>query len=283
MKWINPNRDSSNIEDRRGKRIGGKAAMGGGGMIVVIILYLLFGRDFSPVVNQLNLPDALGVEETDSARRHEHQELMETTTLVFNSCNDVWEKLYPQATGQAYEAPKLVVYTDAVQSGCGSATREVGPFYCPADEKVYIDLSFFLELANRFQAPGELAMAYVTAHEVGHHIQSLLGLSDKMQQLRQKLSTTEYNKYSVRLELNADYLAGVWAHHVQKMGIAQAEEGEYEEALTAAAAIGDDTLQKKAQGYAQPETFTHGTSQQRMQAFAKGYRDGSFTGQELRF
>lgn len=279
MKWIKPNRSTSNFEDRRGHSSRRGLALGGGiGSVAIVLLALFFG------INPSRLSQIVatqGGEETiDSTRMHENEELKDFTLLVFNSCNDVWSTLFRER-GAAYRKPTLVAFTDEVHSACGGATAQVGPFYCPADEKVYIDMNFFHELSNRFHAPGDLAMAYVTAHEVGHHVQNLLGLSDKLNRLRQQLSETEFNRYSVQMELNADYLAGVWANNAQRLGIITIESGDLEEALRAAEAIGDDTLQKKAQGYAVPESFTHGTSRQRMEAFARGFETGAFTGREL--
>jgi len=179
-------------------------------------------------------------------------------------------------SGLTYENPSLVLFTDSIQSGCGVAGAAVGPFYCPADHKLYIDLSFYEELKNRFGAPGDFAMAYVVAHEVGHHVQTLLGTSQKVHALNGKVSQEEYNAETVKLELQADYYAGVWANHVQDLGYLEA--GDIEEALTAANAIGDDTLQMEAQGYIVPESFTHGTSEQRVRWFKKGFENGTIDG-----
>ncbi|MBD0331242.1 MAG: neutral zinc metallopeptidase, partial [Chitinophagaceae bacterium] len=190
---------------------------------------------------------------------------------VLAETEDVWHQIFSQM-GRNYEEPTLVLFNGSTQSGCGFASSATGPFYCPGDQRLYIDLSFYNELQNRFGAPGDFAMAYVVAHEVGHHIQNLLGTSDKMARLRQQLSEGEYNKYSVRLELQADFLAGVWAHYEQGKNIL--ERGDIEEALNAANAIGDDRLQKEAQGYVVPESFTHGTSAQRMYWFKKGFETG---------
>ncbi len=172
-----------------------------------------------------------------------------------------------------YREPILVLYSGSVQSACGMAGSAVGPFYCPADEKLYIDLSFYDDLQTQFKAPGDFAMAYVIAHEVGHHVQKLLGISDEMAKIRSRVSEEEYNKYSVRLELQADYLAGVWAHHAQGMGVL--EKGDLEEALNAASAVGDDTIQQRARGYVVPESFTHGTSEQRKKWFYRGFEAGN--------
>ncbi|HEX6180448.1 MAG TPA: neutral zinc metallopeptidase, partial [Chitinophagaceae bacterium] len=184
----------------------------------------------------------------------------------------VWGDIFSKA-GETYPQPTLVLFRDGVQSGCGFASSQTGPFYCPGDQKLYIDLAFYQELKERFNAPGDFAMAYVVAHEVGHHIQTLNGTSSKMAQLRQQVSEEEYNRYSVAMELQADFYAGVWAHHAQRMK-QMLEAGDIEEALNAANAIGDDQLQKRSQGYVVPESFTHGTSQQRMYWFKKGFETG---------
>ncbi|MBO1911267.1 zinc metallopeptidase, partial [Microvirga sp. 3-52] len=198
----------------------------------------------------------------------EEKELVEFVSVVLADTEEVWSGLFAEE-GLTYKEPKLVLYSDSVQSACGVAGSAVGPFYCPGDQKLYIDLSFYQELKNKFQAPGDFAMAYVIAHEVGHHVQTLLGTSGQVNDLRQRLSKEEFNKYSVKLELQADYYAGVWAHHAQGMDLL--EEGDLEEALTAASAVGDDTIQKRSQGYVVPESFTHGTSKQRKSWFYKGF------------
>jgi predicted metalloprotease len=193
--------------------------------------------------------------------------LAQFISVVLNETEETWSKLIPN-----YQEPTLVLFRDQVQSGCGGASAASGPFYCPSDGKVYIDLAFYDDLRNRFGAPGDFAMAYVVAHEVGHHIQNLMGTSDKMQQMRQQVSEGQYNKLSVKLELQADFFAGVWAHHTQNKNILEA--GDIEEAMNAANAIGDDRLQKQARGTINPESFTHGTSEQRMYWFKKGYTTG---------
>jgi uncharacterized protein len=193
-------------------------------------------------------------------------------SVVLAETEDVWTQLF-QKTGQQYQVPSMVLFHDMVQSGCGNASSASGPFYCPADGKVYIDLSFYNELKQRFGASGDFAMAYVIAHEVGHHVQNLLGISEKVSRLRQQLSESEYNRYSVMLELQADYLAGVWAHHVDK-DKQILEPGDIDEAMTAAASVGDDNIQKQTQGRIVPEGFTHGTSAQRQQWFNRGYQYG---------
>jgi len=179
------------------------------------------------------------------------------------------------ASGRAYEEPTLTIYSGSVQSGCGFASAGSGPFYCPLDRKIYLDLGFYDVMRDRFGAPGDFAMAYVIAHEVGHHVQNLLGILEKVHALRPRMSQEQFNALSVKLELQADYLAGVFAHHVRNKNLL--DEGDFEEAMTAASAIGDDTIQKKTQGYIMPDSFTHGTSEQRMRWFRKGFRAGDLS------
>lgn len=267
---------SSNVEDRRGMSkgvIGG--GIGGIGIIIVIIFTLLNGGDASDVLNQVNQGQIQNGSNTEYTPTAEEEELTEFVSVVLADTEDVWHQLF-QEQGLTYENPTLVLFTDSVQSGCGTAGAAVGPFYCPADQKLYIDLSFYQELKNQFGAPGDFAMAYVVAHEVGHHVQTLLGTSKKVNELNGKVSQEEYNEESVKLELQADYYAGVWANHVQDLGYLEA--GDIDEALTAANAIGDDTLQRKAQGYIVPESFTHGTSEQRVRWFKKGFESGTIEG-----
>ena len=280
MKWLRPNDSSANYQDRRGRISGRGLALGGGiGGIVIVLASLFFGVDLTGLMRVAdNVLPGSQTEQVDPSRVNENEEFKVFTLRVFNSCNDVWTDLFNSELQRSYAAPTLVTFTDQVQSRCGGATSEVGPFYCPADQTVYIDLDFFNLLASRFKAPGDLAMAYVTAHEVGHHVQNLLGISDKLHQQRGRVSQEAYNRASVQLELQADYLAGVWAYHAQRLGIILIEPGDLEDALTAANAIGDDTLQKEAQGYAVPDSFTHGTSAQRMQAFRSGFESGSLDG-----
>jgi uncharacterized protein len=271
MRWRGE-RESDNVEDRRGMSGGGKVAIGGGlGAIIVLVIGLLTGKDFSSL-----LSTEPGTETTQTTNGPRAPRADDTTAqfvrVVLASTEDVWNRLYSEA-GQQYEAPNLVIFDNAVESACGGASAAMGPFYCPGDHKVYIDLSFCNELRDRFNAPGNFAVAYVVAHEVGHHIQNLMGLSEKMQRQRGRLSEAEYNKLSVKLELQADFLAGVWAYHANKMRNIL-EPGDLESALTAASAIGDDKLQKEAQGYTVPDAFTHGTSQQRMYWFKKGFETG---------
>jgi predicted metalloprotease len=276
MKWINRNDDESNYEDRRGMAPKGKLALGGGiGTIIIIALYLFTGQDFSGVVNSLNSSTGQQITQSTEANEPKENEDLKVFSLgVFNSANEVWTKIFEEQLNKEYRKPTFVTFTNATNTECGGANSATGPFYCPADEKVYIDLSFFHELTNRFKAPGDLAMAYVTAHEVAHHVQKLLGITDKLDQLRSRLSEEEYNKYSVKLELQADFFAGIWVKYAEEMKIIQLEAGDIESALGAANAVGDDTLQKNAQGYVVPDAFTHGTSEQRMHWFLKGYKSG---------
>jgi len=267
MRWIG-GRQSTNVDDRRGVSAGGIAAGGGIIGVIVIVLRLLLGGGETDdgSMPQIQFPGQ--TQEMTPEEKAADDERAKFVTVVLGYTEDVWHQLMPQ-----YQEPKLVLFRGAVQSACGSASSASGPFYCPSDHQVYIDLSFYQELGQRFGAPGDFAMAYVIAHEVGHHVQKLLGTSDKMARLRQQVSGEEYNKYSVMLELQADFLAGVWAHHAQRM-MNILEEGDIEEALNAANAIGDDRLQKESQGYVVPESFTHGTSQQRIYWFKKGFETG---------
>jgi predicted metalloprotease len=264
-------RESSNVEDRRGFS-GGGLAIGGGvvGVIVLLLKFFLSGGDPS-TLTQATTPSAPTHEMTAEEQKLDEQRA-HFVKVVLADTEDVWGKLFADQ-GKQYQDPTLVLFRDQVQSACGMAASATGPFYCPGDSKLYIDLSFFEEMQNRLHAPGDFAMAYVVAHEVGHHIQKLNGTSAKMDRLRQQLSDEEYNKYSVKLELQADFLAGVWAHHAQKMKNIL-EPNDIEEALNAANAIGDDRLQKEAQGYVVPESFTHGTSAQRVYWFKKGFETG---------
>lgn len=262
--------ESGNVEDRRGIG-GGGIAVGGGIIGVIVLLFNLFtGGNVDP--SQLPINTGQQTRQLSPEEKAEQDKLASFSKKVLHTTETVWQKVLPEQANINYQDPTLVLFTDAVQSACGNASSATGPFYCPGDAKLYVDLSFFDELSNRFGASGDFAMAYVIAHEVGHHIQNLLGTSEKMAQLRQQVSEGEYNKYSVKLELQADYYAGVWAHYIQGQGLLEA--GDIEEALTAANAIGDDRLQKQARGYVVPESFTHGTSAQRMYWLKKGYQTG---------
>ena len=271
MRWRGE-RQSSNIEDRRG--MSPKGIIGGGiGSIAVIIIVLLLGGDPTSLLQNIDTNNQTSTSNyTETAKEKEEAQFV---SVVLAETEDIWHQIFAEY-GKTYREPKLVLFMGSTQSGCGGASASVGPFYCPGDEKLYIDLSFFDELQKRFKAPGDFAMAYVIAHEVGHHVQNLLGTMDKVQRLRMRMSEEEYNQYSVRLELQADFYAGVWAHYTDKMkGLL--EEGDLEEALNAASAVGDDNIQKKMQGYVVPESFKHGTSAQRKKWFYKGYTTGDIT------
>lgn len=262
-------RRSSNVEDRRGQGIAGKSVIGGGLGLVLFVVYTLMGGNPSDLSNVINMGSGSNTEYVETK---EDREMAEFVSVIFADTEDVWTEVFSEM-GRQYKPPTLVLYTEQVNSACGVAGAAVGPFYCPGDQKVYIDLSFFQELKTRFKAPGDFAIAYVVAHEVGHHVQTLFGVTDQMNEIRQQVSKTEYNKYSVNFELQADYLAGVWANRIKGKGYL--ETGDLEEALKAAGAVGDDTIQKEAQGYAVPDSFTHGTSQQRQDWFYKGYKTGN--------
>lgn len=267
MRWIG-RQGSGNVEDRRGMGGGGRLALGGGiGGIIVLVISLLLGNNPLDNINVGSYP------QTEQATSEAEDQQAQFVSVVLKETENVWNALFEKQFGKDYEEPHLVLFTEASQSGCGFASAATGPFYCPLDRKVYIDLSFYDELSNRFEASGDFAMAYVVAHEVGHHVQNLLGTSDKVQQARQQLSEKASNRLSVALELQADFYAGVWAHYAEKMENIL-DPGDIEEALTAANAIGDDKLQKQSQGYVVPDAFTHGTSEQRMYWFKKGYDTG---------
>ena len=268
MKWIG-NRQSDNVEDRRGMSGGGKIAAGGGVIAIVFFLIKAFFPEAAPFVdtiqNQQTEQSGEPVELTP-----EQKEAGEFAKTIFAYTEDTWGQIFRE-NGIEYENPKMVLFSDAVETACGGATSASGPFYCPGDQKVYMDLEFMKELKSRFGAEGgDFATAYVIAHEVGHHIQKLLGTSDKVRQLQSGKSEAEANKLSVCIELQADFYAGVWAHYNQKY----LEAGDIEEALSAANAVGDDAIQSKMTGQVQPDTFTHGTSEQRMYWFKKGYNSG---------
>ena len=269
MRWRGE-RQSANIEDRRGLS-GGKIAVGGGlGTLVIILIALLFGADPRQLLQQVpdNQP---GQVQTSRPQNPQEEELKQFVAVVLGKTEDVWHDIFRQ-NGREYREPTLVLFTDQVRSACGLTGAAVGPFYCPGDEKVYIDLSFYEELRQRFNAPGDFAQAYVVAHEVGHHVQKLLGISERVDRLQSRASELEANELSVRLELQADFFAGVFARYVQNQGVLEA--GDIEEALRAASAVGDDQIQRRETGYVVPDSFTHGTSEQRLRWFKKGYDTG---------
>ncbi|MDW7662911.1 MAG: neutral zinc metallopeptidase [Bacillota bacterium] len=268
MKWKGRSR-SSNVEDRRGMK-GVAGGLGGIGIIIVII-YTLLGGNPGDIMQTIDTeqPQNVPYEATQ-----EEEELAEFVSVVLADTEVIWADIFAEQDLQ-YTEPKLVLFNGSVQSACGVAGSSTGPFYCPGDQTVYIDLDFYQELKNKFEAPGDFAMAYVIAHEIGHHVQNELGVIDQMNEIRAKVSKEEYNEYNVRLELQADYLAGVWAKHVQGKNLL--EEGDLEEAMTAASAVGDDRIQMETQGYIVPDSFTHGTSEQRKRWFLKGYEAGDLS------
>lgn len=273
MRWKG-HRESSNVEDRRGMS-GGKLLTGGGiGAIIVVLLGMFFGVDLSELMSTGDPTQSASNNQVAVEPRAD--EMDKFVKVILASTEDIWTPIFQREFQMNYRKPALVLFSNSVQSACGGASAAVGPFYCPADEKVYIDLSFCDELQNRFKVQGEFAVAYVIGHEVGHHIQNLLGISEQVQRQRGRLSEAEYNKLSVKMELQADFLAGVWAHHSQKAN-KWLDPADLESALNAAHAIGDDKLQMEARGYVVPESFTHGTSQQRMYWFKLGFETGDLS------
>ncbi len=276
MRWKG-RRQSTNVEDRRGGGNSGGSRRGRGGkigigtIVLAALVYFLGGDPLAVIQNQgpVSAPTT-----TAPISNEQSDELAAFVKVVLADNEDVWTKLFPEQLGRNYKKPVLVLFEGQVRSACGAASSATGPFYCPGDDKIYIDLSFYNELSNRLGAGGDFAMAYVVAHEVGHHIQNILGISGQVQSQRGRIPETEQNKLSVRLELQADFLAGVWAHHAHKMKNIL-ESGDIEEAMNAAHAIGDDRLQKQARGYVVPDSFTHGTSKQRMRWFKKGLESGN--------
>lgn len=275
MKWQG-RRKSGNLEDRRGMSSKGKLAAGGGVVALIVIALQFFGgetgQQLAPIVEQIG--NSRTVQQTEQRDlTAEEQKMGDFMATVLASTEDVWSQIFSENNLGQYQDPTMVLFTDAVSTGCGNASSASGPFYCPADQKLYMDLAFFDELQTRFGAKGgDFAIAYVTAHEIGHHVQTLLGTSQKVTKL-QRQNRSEANRLSVALELQADFYAGVWAHYNQEY----LEEGDIEEAMSAANAVGDDAIQKRTQGSVRPDTFTHGTSDQRMRWFMKGYKTGDIT------
>jgi uncharacterized protein len=269
MRWRGQ-RESENIEDRRGMGRGGLAIGGGLGGIVVLIIALLLGADPRQLLEQAPVDPGTGTQ-TSRSTNPEEEELKKFSLVVLASTEDVWTEIFRQS-GANYRKPTLVLFTDQVSSACGQAGSATGPFYCPGDEKLYLDFSFFHDLQTRFRAPGDFAQAYVIAHEVGHHIQRLMGTMDRVNAAQSQGGEAQANALSVRLELQADFLAGVWAHYAQRRGLL--EQGDIEEALGAASAVGDDRLQRESQGYVVPDSFTHGSSEQRIRWFRHGLETG---------
>ncbi len=269
MRWQN-REQSSNVEDRRGrtiKRVGGGIGIGA---ILMAVFALIMGENPLNVLQQVTNQQT---EEVATGTNKQEEVLAQFVGVVLKETESVWSKVFREQLNEQYTEPKLVLYSGEDNTGCGYAQSTTGPFYCPADQRVYIDLSFYEELQTRFKAPGDFAMAYIIAHEVGHHVQNLLGITSEVENQRRKLSEADGNKLSVALELQADFLAGVWAHYTQKMENIL-EKGDFEEALNAASSVGDDRIQMEARGYVVPDAFTHGTSAQRMFWFKKGYETG---------
>lgn len=287
MKWIG-RRQSDNVEDRRGMSSGGKTIVGGGILGIIILLINVFGGEnaqmITPVLEQMNQGQGQTTTEQRELTTKELEEQAFVKTVLADN-EDVWSKIFEE-NNLNYKKPNVVLFSGGVQTACGNASSDSGPFYCPGDQKVYMDLTFFEELKTKFGAQGgDFATAYVIAHEIGHHVQTLLGTSTKMRQMQEGKTKAEANKLSVALELQADFYAGVWTHYNQKMNN-MLEAGDLDEALSAAHAVGDDAIQSKMQGKIVPESFTHGTSEQRKYWFMKGYKSGDIkqgnTFQELK-
>ena len=271
MRWGSERSD--NIEDRRGMGVSGRGLAGGGiGTIVIALIAMYFGVDPSVILNQADTL-APKQQQTQTQFSPEEEHLKEFMSVVLASTEEVWGTLFRNG-GKTYEQPKLVLFSGAVQSACGHAEAAMGPFYCPGDHKLYLDMSFFTELSKRLGAPGDFAQAYVVAHEVGHHVQNLLGVAEQVNTARQRGGEQQANQLQVRMELQADCYAGVWAYHANQTRQIL-EPGDMEEALAAASGVGDDRLQKQARGYVVPESFTHGTSEQRMRWFSTGMKAGN--------
>jgi hypothetical protein len=272
MRW-EKGRRSSNVEDQRGHRVSRGMKGGGIGILLLALVGMYFGIDPSVILDQVG---QMGGEQSSTTTEYiptaEENQLAEFVSVVLADTEDTWKAQFSRM-GSTYSEPSLVLFTGAVESACGFAQAAMGPFYCPADQKVYIDLGFYQDLKNRMNSPGDFAQAYVIAHEVGHHVQNLLGISDKVQASRGKLSEKDFNQLSVRLELQADCLAGVWANHADRVRQV-VEPGDIDEALNAASQIGDDRLQKQTGGHVTPDSFTHGTSEQRVHWFRRGFSSG---------
>ena len=263
-------RESENVEDARGSG-GGRLVMGGGiGTVILVVLYLALGGDPQALFDAQQQAQVSQPAQVDSQAPRD--EASKFVAVVLADTEDAWKDAFRQM-GREYEEPRLLLFTDVIQSGCGFASGATGPFYCPQDRRVYIDLGFFRQLQERLGAGGDFAEAYVIAHEVGHHVQNLLGITDRVQAARGRVSQSEYNQLSVRLELQADFLAGVWARYADRVKHI-VEAGDIEEAMRAASAVGDDRLQSRSRGYVVPDSFTHGTSEQRVRWFRRGYETG---------
>ena len=281
MQWRG-RRQSDNVDDVRGQRVsrgGGVVGIGGTGLVIIVVLALLTGQNPLDLLGQIASQQQGGpVASQPNGEPYREsagdQEQRQFVSVVLADTEDVWNQTFRADLGRTYEEPRLVLFSGGIDSGCGFAQAAVGPFYCPADHKVYIDLSFYDELQRRFGAPGDFAQAYVIAHEVGHHVQNLLGISEKVQNAQRRAGRDAANELSVRLELQADCLAGVWAHQTERQKTVL-ERGDVEEAIGAAAAVGDDRIQMKTQGYVVPDSFTHGSAEQRVRWFKRGFESGS--------
>lgn len=274
MRWLGSRR-SGNVEDRRGIQMGRGKIGGGIGTIILVLVALYFGVDPAIILDQNPVDSGTRSQTQPQNRPADEDRLAEFISVVLSDTEDTWTELF-RRNGKTYIEPKLVLFTGSVNSACGFAEAAIGPFYCPADQKVYIDLSFYRELKDRYHAPGDFAQAYVISHEVGHHVQNLLGISNKVREAGSRMSSTDRNQLSVKQELQADCFSGIWAHHAEKARQIL-EAGDIEEALNAASAIGDDRLQRKTQGYVVPDTFTHGTSEQRAYWFRRGFESGDIS------
>jgi hypothetical protein len=273
MRWKGRDK-SQNIEDRRGMSRGKMALGGSVGTIALVIIVLLLGGNPNELINNLQYA-APETEASNATVIQAEDELAQFASVVLKDTEDIWHLLF-ESSGMTYREPTLVLFSGSVQSACGYSSSATGPFYCPGDEKVYIDLSFLADMQSRLGAEGDFSMAYIIAHEVGHHVQNQLGILAKLDRLRGQVSQEEYNRNMVKIELQADFLAGIWAHHAQRTKNIL-EEGDVEEAVNAAAAVGDDRIQMQSQGYVVPDAFTHGTSEQRKNAFMKGFRTGDLS------
>lgn len=266
-------RESTNIEDRRGMS-GRGMAIGGGGCLTLIIVIIgaLLGFDMRGFLNQTQ-PDSVQVDQNQPIQTNPQEEAQKKfMSVVLATTEDAWRVILPQQSRVQYRNPKLVLFRDRTPTACGTGDAGMGPFYCPGDEKLYLDMAFFDELKREFKASGDFAQAYVVAHEVGHHVQNVVGTMEKVNRLQQQVGEAQSNQLSVRLELQADCYAGVWGNYVQKQN--KLEVGDVEEAMRAAAAVGDDMIQRRTQGYVNPESFTHGSAKERMSWFTKGFQSG---------
>jgi predicted metalloprotease len=270
MRWEG-RRQSQNVEDRRSQ--GAAPMFVGGGLLTILLMLFLMFLGMDPMQVAQMAPEITAPAPQRAPAKPVNDEMSQFIRVVLADNEDVWGKLFPPMFGGRYTPPTLVLFTGQVRSACGYASAAAGPFYCPLDKKVYIDLAFYDELKRRFGAPGDFAQAYVIAHEIGHHVQNQLGISEKVQSMRARLSERDYNKLSVRMELQADFLAGVWAHHVARFA-GTVDEDDIREAVNAAAAIGDDKIQRQSQGYIVPDAFTHGSSDQRVRWFLYGLKTG---------